>query len=295
MLPTANATNIMLLSPMLLHHPTDVAWPVAADAHVVTALTEATYVNFRRCHSKDMEEALTGCYTTDPEATLRGLPTEALRTHIRAAAASNRLGVVSLLLAKAHTLDDNNPAAMRAHYAAALSSAAQASCDDVVAWLLQPAQAQWLTSADLANAAVLAHTACTEALGSRLFAARLAVLESLLLACPDGHAACQTRGRRVPRSLHGHAKAKGCVVRNDTRSCDTRSSRQWLSMVTMSKAWSPEVHHRYPPAFQSAAKTLLLVNARGDSDASPLPRLPPGVMLDVLCHAARPMHAWVSK
>lgn len=180
---------------------------------MVTALTEAVYINFRRCHSKDLELVLAELSVSDPEATLRGLPTEGLRMHIRAAAASNRVGVVSLLLAKAHTLVDNRPV-MRAHYAAALTAAAQASCGDVVSWLIAPPQMQWLSTADLANAAVLAHTACVESLGTRLFAARLAVLEALLEACPEGHAACQTRSRRVPCSLHGHAKSKGCAHRH---------------------------------------------------------------------------------
>lgn len=152
----------------------------SSDPHA--ALVQAAYTIFRQRHALDTQGILLDLYEANPSSTLAALPDKALRTHIRAAAGSDRPGVVSLLLAKAHTLYQNQPQLIRAHYSAALAVAAVGSCVRTITWLLAPAQLPWLDEDVLHNATILAVVACLESVHCKgtIFACRVQVLESLL-------------------------------------------------------------------------------------------------------------------
>ncbi len=150
-----------------------------------TALVQAAYTVFRQRHELSTETLLLDLYTTNPTSTLAALPDKTLRTHIRAAASSDRQGVVMLLLTKAHTVYPDKPRVLQAHYGAALAIAAASRCVRTIAWLLAPPQRAWLDDSMLHNATLSAVSACIDSLhcSSNIFACCVHVLEMLMAEC----------------------------------------------------------------------------------------------------------------
>lgn len=71
-------------------------------------------------------------------------------------------------------------------------------------------------------------------------------------------------------------------------------------MAAQRTPWSPERHHKHPPAFRQAARALLLAAHRGatsagaasSSGAALLACLPPDLLAAIVAHAAWPVSAW---
>lgn len=96
---------------------------------------------------------------------------------------------------------------------------------------------------------------------------------------------------------------------------------RWLWLAFGGKAWAPQEHWRYPPAFQAAARALLLVHQRvtrcrsqpaavgapaagteageagcetgAGTAAGGLGSLPGELVLHILGLASRPLSAWL--
>lgn len=90
-----------------------------------------------------------------------------------------------------------------------------------------------------------------------------------------------------------HSRPASCLPVSHPPPCS------WLWAAYERPAWAPDTHSRFPAAFRSAVRALLLAahrsagQAGGHSGGATLGQLPPDLLLQIAGAAASPYSAWM--